>query len=490
VALFDGFYVPAPKDRLTRSTMPLSAALLETFHAIVSDNGFITDKGEMAPFLEESRNRFESSADLVLKPKTTQEVAEILSICNDNDIPVVPQGGNTGHCGGAVSDGGVLLNLSRLNKIRHVDPANASLTVEAGCILQDVQKAADEHNLLFPLSLAAEGSCQIGGNLATNAGGIHVLKYGNMRDLTLGLEVCLPDGRIWDGLRLLRKDNTGYDLKHLFIGSEGTLGVITAASLKLFPKPKQKSSAFIACERINDLLDIFDKARACFGEMIYAFEIMPSFAMELVTKHIPDQKSPFAQTYPWYGLIELVSTTEQHPLQEELESFLSLLYDDSFIHNAILAQDMKQANAFLNLRESISAAQKKEGGSIKHDVSVPLSAIPTFMEETTQACQNLVAGCRVCAFGHMGDGNIHFNISRPEQMESYPFLKYWEEFNELVHDMVHKFNGSISAEHGIGKLKMDEMERYLPAVEIDMMRNLKRSLDPNNIMNPNKIIRL
>jgi D-lactate dehydrogenase (cytochrome) len=468
--------------------MPLSAAILQTLHSIVGDKGFTTDKGDIAPYLKESRNRFQGRCDVLIQPETPQEVADVLSICNDENIAVVPQGGNTGHCGGAVPYDGVLLNLSRLNKIRHLDALNATITVDAGCILQNIQRAAEQAGLYFPLSLAAQGSCQIGGNLATNAGGVHVLRYGNMRDLTLGLEVALPDGRIWNGLRALRKDNTGYDLKHLFIGSEGTLGVITGAVLKLHPKPRSGACAFIASESPGHLMDVFAHMRDYFGEELSAFEMMPRFGLELVLKHIEGTSNPFTADYQWYGVIEIATSRPETDQQAALENALHPLFDRGYIQNAVVAQDLKQAERIWALRESMSEAQKREGGSIKHDISVPVSHIPDFLAETSHAIHNVIADSRICAFGHVGDGNIHFNISQPAHMDKHAFLSNWEALNEIVHEMAEKYGGSFSAEHGIGLLKVAEMDRFRAGVELDTMRTLKRALDPNNIMNPNKVL--
>jgi len=468
--------------------MPLSAAILKTLHSIVGENGFTTDSQDIAPYLRESRNRFRGKCDVLVQPANTDEVSQVLSICNDENIPVVPQGGNTGHCGGAVPDGGILLNLARMNKIRDIDPLNATMTVDAGCILQNIQMVAQKADLYFPLSLAAEGSCQIGGNLATNAGGVHVLRYGNTRELTLGLEVVLPDGRIWNGLRGLRKDNTGYDLKHLFIGSEGTLGVITGAVLKLSPRLLDRAVAFMAGESPAHLMDAFSELRDRFSEELSAFEIMPRFGLDLVTRHMEDMRDPFKGDYQWYGLVEVATSRKATNLRGNLEEALHPLFDHGYVQNAVVAQDLKQIEKMWALRESMSEAQKREGGSIKHDVSVPVSHIPDFLTETSHAIGNIAPGSRICAFGHVGDGNIHFNISHPEDMDKEEFLKDGEAFNEIVHEMADKYDGSFSAEHGIGLLKVAEMELYRGGVELDTMRTIKRALDPNNIMNPGKVI--
>ncbi|WP_135076670.1 FAD-binding oxidoreductase [Terasakiella sp. SH-1] len=469
--------------------MPLSANILQSLHSIVGDTGFVTKQSEIAPFLVESRNKFHGKCDALIKPATPQEVAEVLAACNDHDIPVVPQGGNTGHCGGAVPNGGILLNLSRLNHIREIDALNATISVDAGCILHNIQTAADQAGLYFPLSLAAQGSCQIGGNLATNAGGIHVLRYGNTRELTLGLEVALPDGRLWNGMRALRKDNTGYDLKHLFIGSEGTLGVITGAVLKLSAKPKDHATAFLGALSPADLMEVFALLREQFGEELTAFEIMPRFGLEISIKHMTGTRDPFHTPYHWYAVVDIATSRPDSDLQSDLEDALHPLFDRGFLQNATVAQDMEQANQLWALRENMSEAQKREGGSIKHDVSVPVSKIAEFIEETSHMIGNIVPNSRICAFGHMGDGNIHFNISQPEEMKKVSFLAHWNDFNEIVHEMAEKVGGSFSAEHGIGQLKTEEMELFRGGVELDMMRALKQTFDPNNIMNPGKVIK-
>ncbi|WP_417782097.1 FAD-binding oxidoreductase [Terasakiella pusilla] len=468
--------------------MPFSAATLQSLQSIVGEKGFITDTKEIAPFLEESRGRFHGTCDVLIKPASTKEVSEVLALCNDEDIPVVPQGGNTGHCGGAVPKGGVLLNLSRLNRIRDIDPLNATITVDAGCILKDIQDTAKSADMLFPLSLASEGSCQIGGNLATNAGGIQVLRYGNMRDLTLGLEVVLPDGRIWKGLRGLRKDNTGYDLKHLFIGAEGTLGVITGAVLKLFPHPKETQTCLIGAADIYQLMDGYAQLRSVFGSDLSAFEIMPRFGVEIVAKHMEGLRDPFTRAYPWYAVVELSASRPDTNLRPALEETLHHLLEQGFFQNILMAETITQAENFWRLRESMSEAQKHEGASIKHDVSVPLSKIADFLTETGHMIQNILPDARLCTFGHAGDGNIHFNISQPVQMDKPEFLSHLPELNQIVHEMAERYHGSFSAEHGIGQIKMAEMEVFRGGSELEIMRSLKRTLDPNNIMNPGKVV--
>ncbi|MDV7339281.1 FAD-binding oxidoreductase [Terasakiella sp. A23] len=468
--------------------MPFSAANLQTLKSIVGDKGFITDQNAIAPYLEESRGRFKGQCDVLIKPASVQEVSEVLAICNDENIPVVPQGGNTGHCGGAVPNGGVLLNLSRLNKIRSIDPMNATITVEAGCILQDIQIAARKAGFLFPLSLASEGTCQIGGNLSTNAGGVQVLRYGNARELTLGLEAVLADGQVWNGLRGLRKDNTGYDLKHMFIGAEGTLGIITSATLKLYPLPKETVTCFVGAESVAHLMDGFSQLRDCFAGDLSAFEILPRFGLETVCKHIHGMRDPFAQTYPWYGLIEVSTPRSNTNLRESMEEQLNQLLERDILHDVLIAETLIQAENFWSLRENMSEAQKHEGGSVKHDVSVPVSKVADFMNETSHMISNIMPQARLCTFGHLGDGNIHFNISQPVDMDKDAFLAHTKDFNEIVHEMAEKYDGSFSAEHGIGLLKTKEMETFRAGPELDMMRQIKQALDPNNILNPGKVV--
>lgn len=468
--------------------MALSANILQTLKTIVGDKGFFTDPAALSPYLVESRNRYQGTCDVLLKPASTIEVSQILATCNEEGISVVPQGGNTGHCGGAVATGGVLLNLERMNAITQIDVVNGSLTCEAGCILGNIQRAALEHDLYFPLSLAAEGSCQIGGNISTNAGGVHVVRYGNMRDLTLGLEVCLADGRIIENLRPLRKNNTGIDLKQLFIGTEGTMGIITQACLSLSAKPVQSECAFFAANEPEDLLESFKVLRSNFAENLSAFEIMPRFALEIVQKHIPPLKNPIGPRHNWYGLVELTSSRETESLRSDFECVLGTLMEDQVIEECLIANSLTQQRHLWSLRESIPEAQKREGASIKHDISVPLSHLPDFMKEARQMLENHLAGIRFCTFGHMGDGNLHFNITQPEAMSAEHFLSHTDEFNDIVHQLVDRFDGSFSAEHGIGLLKTKEMLTYLDDADLETMRAMKRALDPNGILNPGKVI--
>lgn len=458
-------------------------ATLDKLKQIVGPSGWADDPETLAPFLVEWRSRYQGATPLLLKPATTEEVAAIMRVCCAAELGVVPQGGNTGLVGAQIPRVGrdeILINLSRLNRVRAVDPYNNTITVEAGCILENVQKAAEEAERLFPLSLAAQGSCEIGGNLSANAGGIHVLRYGNSRELVLGLEVVTPDGEIWNGLRGLRKDNTGYDLKHMYIGAEGTLGIITAAVLKLFPRHHQVETVFAGIPDVDAVLPLLALAREVSGDQVLAFELIPRFALELVIKHIAGCSDPLAQPSPWYVLTDLTAN------REVAEAVLSQGLDRGLINDAALAGSAAQSAALWKLRESVSEAQKPEGGSIKHDVSVPVSHIPAFMKEGLAAVEKLVPGIRPVPFGHVGDGNLHFNFTQPVGVDKDAFLARWEEVNRVVHDIVVAHGGSISAEHGIGVLKRDEARRYKSLVELDLMRRIKQALDPKGIMNPGK----
>lgn len=425
---------------------------------------------------------------MVVRPSTTQEVSAVLSVCHENGIPVTPQGGNTGMVGGAVPNGGIVLSMSRLNRIRHVDRVNATMELESGCILKNAQIAAAEVDLLVPLSLASEGSCQIGGNIATNAGGTNTLRFGNMRENVLGLEVVLSDGRIWNGLRGLRKNNTGYDLKHLFIGSEGTLGVITAAVLRLVPKPAQTQTVLAALPSLDAILDLFARTREAMGDAILAFELIPRIGLELAQKHVPGVVAPFEQAHSQYALIELAAGRASTGLRGMLEETVSGAMEEGVVDDAVIAASLSQSQAIWNIRESLPEAQSREGAVIKHDVSVPLSNIVEFMERGTELVETGLPGARVVAFGHVGDGNIHFNLLQPEAMDRQSFLAHMPRINRLVHDLVAALGGSFSAEHGIGSAKTADMTLYRSAVELDMMRAVKLALDPRGLMNPGKVL--
>ncbi len=449
-----------------------------------------TDPDEIALHLREERGLYHGSALAVVRPGSSEEVAAVVRECAAAGVAIVPQGGNTGLVGGGVPYGGIVLSLARLNRIREVDAVNATMVVEAGCVLADVQKAADEVGLLFPLSLPSEGSCRIGGNLATNAGGTAVLRYGNARELALGLEVVLADGRIWNGLTALRKDNTGYDLKNLFMGSEGTLGIITAAVLKLFPGIRSRATAFVGLASPGDALKLFERLRAAAGAELTAFEYMPHFALEIVLRHHTAAVKPLAGEHHSYALIELASPQQDADLTSIFEEVIGGAIEDGFVEDATIASSDAQRLALWDLRERLSEVQRFEGGSIKHDVAVPVSRVAEFVERASAACEAEMPGVRVCAFGHFGDGNIHFNLSQPVGMDKGAFLATWETFNRIVHDIVREMHGSISAEHGIGLIKRDELPHYKDPVALDLMVTLKRALDPENILNPGKVLAL
>ena len=473
----------------------MSTDQFETLRAqittIVGPKGLVTEASEMTPYLEDRRGRFRGATPFVVRPGATAEVAAVVKLCAQAGTPVVPQGGNTGLVAGGIPferGDEVLVNLARMNRVREIDAVDYTMTVEAGCILQDLQDKAAEADRIFPLSLGAEGSCQIGGNIATNAGGIHVLRYGNTRDLVLGLEVVLPNGEIWNGLRKLRKDNTGYDLKQLFIGAEGTLGIITAAVLKLFAKPKATAIAFAAVPDPQTAIRLLEQARSAAGESVNCFELIPRIGVDFALKHVSGVTDPLANRYDWYVLMELASSAADSGLGEIFEQLLGTAYENGLILDAALATSEAQAQAFWRIREGLVEAQKHEGGSIKHDIAVPVSSIPVFIERATAAVQRLVPGIRPVTFGHLGDGNLHFNLTQPVDADSDAFLARWDEVNALVHDIVVDLDGSISAEHGIGRIKVDENRRLKPPVEIALMRQVKAALDPANLMNPGKVV--
>ena len=468
--------------------MPLN--LVETLKALCGADHVCTDAKTLAPFLVDTRKRYFGKTLCMVRPANTEEVSAVVRACAAAGVAIVPQGGNTGHCGAATPDpdgNSVLVNLSRMNTIRQIDVQNNTMTVEAGCVLQNIQTAAEAAGRLFPLSLAAQGSCQIGGNLSTNAGGVQVLRYGNARELTLGLEVVLPDGQIWHGLRGLRKDNTGYDLKQLFIGGEGTLGIITAAVMKLFPLPKGKVTAWLAIESPQMAVAMLNRLQAVFGANLTACELISDISLCLVLQHIPQTRAPLAKS-PWHLLVELSDGKENSNLQENMEAVLASAMEENIIQDAVIAQSGEQAKALWKLRESISDAQKADGPSIKHDISLPISRLPEFVKRCDAALEKAFPGIRIVTFGHVGDGNLHYNQSRALSSENEAFMKLQPQVNRLVHDMVHEIGGSISAEHGVGQLKRDELLHYKSAVEMEMMQAIKRALDPKGIMNPGKML--
>jgi FAD/FMN-containing dehydrogenase len=470
--------------------MQIARTTLDRLKAAAGPKGFSEDPAEIAPHLAEWRGRYHGTTPLLLKPETTAEVSAVLSICNETRTPIVPQGGNTGLVGGQIPLGGeILLSLTRMDHIRCIDAGDMSAIAEAGVILARVQEAAEQAGAYFPLGLAAEGSATIGGNISTNAGGINVLRYGSARQLALGLEVVLADGRVLDLLKTLRKDNTGYDLKQLFIGAEGTLGVITAAALKLFPAPQLRETAFVAVRDPAAAITLLRCLEDATGGLVSAFELMPRLGIDLVLAHIPNARDPLNISSPWYVLTEATSGAG-FPLRRILEETIAAAIENGLALDATLAANEPQSAALWRLRESFSEAQKLEGASIKHDVSVPVHAIPEFLTRGCAAVGTMVPGVRPVPFGHAGDGNIHFNFSVPKNGDGAAFLARWDEVSRVVHDLVNSLGGSISAEHGLGIMKRDEIIRYKGAAELDVMRALKRTLDPNNILNPGKVVRV
>ncbi|MFC0350717.1 FAD-binding oxidoreductase [Undibacterium danionis] len=457
----------------------------------IGEEHVLLEAVQQAAYLQDWRQRATGKALAVLRPANTEQVAHLVRLCAQFQIPIVPQGGNTGLVLGSIPDqsgNAVVLSLQRLNQIRAIDTANSTMTVDAGCLLAQIQNAADEQNLLFPLSLASEGSCTIGGNLSTNAGGTAVLRYGNMRELCLGLEVVTAQGEIWHGLRGLRKDNTGYDLRDLLIGAEGTLGIITAAVLKLYPKPLSYGTAFIRLNSIQAAVRLLTLAKQHCHTSISGFELINQLSLQLVHQHFPQLQRVFTEASPFYVLLELSSSDTEQATYQQLEQLITNALNAQIIEDAVIANSLAQAKNCWALRESISAAQAKEGKNIKHDISLPISRIADFVTETDLALQQAFPDCRMVTFGHLGDGNLHYNVSPPSDANHDQFLIHQNQINRLVHDKTHQFGGSISAEHGIGTLKKEELLRYKSTVELTMMRNIKRALDPQNIMNPGKII--
>jgi D-lactate dehydrogenase (cytochrome) len=468
-----------------------NAELLEGLRQILGADHVITQVEDMLPYLTDWRGRFTGNAIAVLRPANTAEVAATVKLCAQAGVPIVPQGGNTGLVLGSVPDktgNAVVLSLKRMNRIRSTDLANNTITAEAGCILEELQDAASGNGRLFPLSLAAEGSCTIGGNLATNAGGTAVLRYGSMRDLCLGLEVVTAEGQVWDGLRGLRKDNTGYDLRNLYIGAEGTLGIITAAVLKLYPEPKAQITALVALQTPDDALTLLNMAQSTCAASLTGFELMSQFSLALVVKHYPHMRLGFSGEHPQYVLLEISDSESEEHAVAMLETLVSDAMEQELVLDAIVASSIAQSKALWSLREHITLAQAVEGKHIKHDVSVPISNIADFIRVTDAMLQESFAGCRMVTFGHLGDGNLHYNVSAPESIVDEEFIKQQDTINHIVHDSVHQFRGSISAEHGLGMLKRDEIRRYKSDTELHLMAAIKKALDPANIFNPGKVI--
>jgi FAD/FMN-containing dehydrogenase len=466
-------------------------ALLGRFAAIVGERHALRDTADIEPYVKERRGLYPGRSALVLRPDSVEEVCRILKLATETRTAIVPQGGNTGLVGGQVPDRSgreIVLSLSRLNRIREIDPLSNTVTAEAGVILENLHRAAEEADRLFPLSLASQGSAQIGGNLSSNAGGTGVLAYGNARELCLGVEVVLPTGELFTDLRKLKKDNTGYDLKNLFIGAEGTLGVITAAVLKLFPKPKGREVAWVGMASPQAALALFGLACDRAGNGLTAFELIAETPLDFAEKHMPGTVRPLADRWPWYALMEISSGRSAEDARGLAEDILSAGLETGLVGDAVIAANLAQAAAFWAIREALSDAQRPEGASIKHDISVPVASIPEFIERAGKAVVEVSPGARVVCFGHMGDGNLHYNISQPAGGDPKTFLALYRTMNKTVHDVVRSLNGSISAEHGIGQLKRDELLATAPPVAIDLMRRVKGVLDPAGIMNPGKVI--
>lgn len=462
---------------------------------IAGDKGYTVDPDLIKPHTEEPRGKFFGKTPLVLYPDSTEKVSELVKYCNEHNIKIVPQGGLTGLVGGTIPDKSgdeIVISLKRMNKVRDKDLLNNTITVESGVVLSDAHDIAASMNAIMPMHIASEGSAMIGGNISSNAGGINVLKYGNMREFVLGLEVVLPNGDIWNGLTGLRKDNTGYDIKQLFIGAEGTLGIITAATLKIYPQHTQINTAFVAVPDPRAAVELLSLARKVSGDSLIAFEILPRIGIEFTTKHMQGCREPLEEKYDWYILMECTTslTPDLLNLEAVMERILEAAMEKELVIDGVVPKNEREQRELWNLREFMSEAQKFEGGSIKHDVAVPVSKIPEFLERGTELVKAEVPGIRPVPFGHIGDGNIHFNLSQPVDMEKSEYLAKWEDINHKVHELVVSLGGSISAEHGIGTLKAEELEHFKPDVDIATMKSIKAALDPKNIMNPGRILKV
>jgi FAD/FMN-containing dehydrogenase len=466
--------------------------LIEQFSTALGKQYVLTEDVDKAPYLTDWRKRYTGKALAVLLPKTTDEVAKLVKLCAANHIAIVPQGGHTGFCGGATPDDSgkqVILNLKRMNQIREIDAANQTITLEAGCILQTVQEKAAAQDFLFPLSLGAEGSCMIGGNLATNAGGTNVLRYGNTRDLCLGLEVVTAQGEIWNGIKGLRKDNTGYDLRDLFIGSEGTLGIITAAVMKLYPLPISQWTTLVATDNIASTIDLLTLFQKRATSLLTGFEMMTLESLALNEKHFPQMANPLKGNPPYTVLIELSDHESEEHVRKLLETILEEAFTANLISDAVIASNLSQANAFWHMREHITLAQAEEGANLKHDITIPLSSLESFIQDTDSLMRQQYPGVRIINFGHLGDGNLHYNIAPPPGLDPKTFnLNHEKAIHELVYAQVERCQGSISAEHGVGQLKLADLRAHKGAVAHDLMKALKRALDPQNTLNPHKVV--
>ena len=459
---------------------------------ILDSKYVLTEDADKAPYLTDWRNRFTGRALAVLLPSTSTEVAAIVKLCAKTKTAIVPQGGNTSLCGGATPDQSgkqVILSLKRMKKIREIDVANQTISLEAGCILQTIQEKAAEQGFLFPLSLGAEGSCMIGGNLATNAGGTNVLRYGSTRDLCLGLEVVTPNGEIWNGMKGLRKDNTGYDLRDLYVGSEGTLGIITAAVMKLYPLPISQWTTLVATQNIGSTIALLNLFQQRATSLLTGFEMMTKESLALIDKHFPQMANPLKGNPPFTILIELSDHESEDHVKQLLESVLEEALESELISDAVIASNLSQANSFWHMREHITLAQAQEGANLKHDITIPLSSLDRFISETDALIKAKYPGVRIINFGHLGDGNLHYNVAPPEGEDFKAFNAANEKpVHELIYSQVERCNGSISAEHGIGQLKLDELRAHKGEVAHELMKSIKKALDPQNILNPHKVL--
>lgn len=469
---------------------PLTSDVIAQFANVVGAQHAISDPQMQTPYLVEWRGLYTGVSPLILRPGTVQQVADVLAIANANNIPVVPQAGNTGLVGGQTphtTNTEIVITVERLRGVRNVDPDGNTLTVDAGVTLAECQQAAAEVDRLFPLSLPSEGSCRIGGNIATNAGGVGVLAYGNTRQLIMGIEAVLPDGRVLNDLNTLKKNNTGFDLKNLFIGSEGTLGIVTGAVLKLFPLPHEKATAMVALEKLVHAIELLAHMQKFGGGALTAFEFIPRNVAEMVFRHIPGARDPFETDYPWYVLTEFSGMKADGTTKELIESVLMEAAEGELILDAVIAGSVQQSKDLWTIREGISEAQKHEGASIKHDISVPVRKIPEFLETANRRILELLPEARPVPLGHFGDGNVHYNIAQPIGMDAQEFLKFSKPFAAITYDVVGQLGGSISAEHGIGRIKREALQASKDPVALSMMRDIKALFDPNGIMNPGKV---
>jgi len=478
-------------------TAPVTPAVMDGLRAIVGAKGLIVDERDKQPFVTDWRGSTIGTAAVVVRPADTEEVSQVVKLCHGHGIAIVPQGGNTGLMGGATpwpNHSGIVLSLGRMNRVLNVDPVGYSMTVEAGCVLQTLQETAASHDRFFPLSLGAEGSCMIGGNLSTNAGGVQVLRYGNARNLVMGLEVVLPNGDVWDGLRSLKKDNTGYDLKHLFMGAEGTLGIITKAVLKLWPSPKDVCAAWLAIRDPQAGIEVLSEAHSASEDNVGSCELMSRAATEIVLRHIPGVQDPLKADTPWYLLLEWSSSRPRadgaEGMSEKMEQFLAAEMETGRVLDAVIAQNEAQARNMWRIRESVAEAGRADGPALSYDISVSISKIPEFIDKGILAALAILPGLRPLPLGHIGDGNVHFTLSAPKGMDAQTLRQYEPAVTRAVNDLITSLAGSISAEHGIGIDKIDELAHYRSKIELDTMRTIKRALDPKNIMNPGKVLRI